>query len=68
MLPATPTDPQGTDDSLLLPIVFGVVGGVVGGLAGCPADVVNVRMQADGRLPPHERRAYKNVLDGLGLA
>ncbi len=24
-----------------------------------------VRMQADGKLPPEQRRGYKNVFDGL---
>ena len=31
----------------------------------CPADVVLVRMQGDGRLPAHMRRNYRNVFHGL---
>ncbi|CAI5720859.1 unnamed protein product [Hyaloperonospora brassicae] len=32
---------------------------------GNPADIVNIRMQADSRLPPQQRRDYKHALDGL---
>ncbi|KAG1319617.1 hypothetical protein G6F62_011755 [Rhizopus arrhizus] len=39
--------------------------GVLGGAFGNPSDVVNVRMQNDGQLPPNKRRNYKNVLDGM---
>ncbi|KAI9278308.1 mitochondrial carrier domain-containing protein [Phascolomyces articulosus] len=39
--------------------------GALGGIAGNPADVLNVRMQNDGQLPPHQRRNYKNVIDGF---
>eukprot|EP01062_Namystynia_karyoxenos_P047614 TRINITY_DN359_c0_g2_i1.p2 TRINITY_DN359_c0_g2~~TRINITY_DN359_c0_g2_i1.p2 ORF type:complete len:328 (+),score=111.73 TRINITY_DN359_c0_g2_i1:88-984(+) len=41
------------------------VAGTVGATLSCPADTVLVRMQADGRLPLHERRGYRNVFDGL---
>jgi dicarboxylate transporter 10 len=39
--------------------------GVLGGASGNPSDVVNVRMQNDGQLPPNQRRNYKNVIDGM---
>lgn len=39
--------------------------GALGGAFGNPSDVVNVRMQNDGQLPPNQRRNYKNVLDGM---
>ncbi|KAI8388247.1 mitochondrial carrier domain-containing protein [Radiomyces spectabilis] len=39
--------------------------GILGGASGNPSDVVNVRMQNDGQLPPQERRNYKNAIDGL---
>ncbi|KAG1463003.1 hypothetical protein G6F56_005387 [Rhizopus delemar] len=39
--------------------------GVLGGAIGNPSDVVNVRMQNDGQLPPNKRRNYKNVVDGM---
>ncbi|KAL3092884.1 hypothetical protein niasHT_030073 [Heterodera trifolii] len=41
------------------------VAGACGGVAGSPADLVNVRMQNDIKLPPAERRNYKNAIDGL---
>ncbi|KAK3530294.1 hypothetical protein QTP86_023917 [Hemibagrus guttatus] len=36
-----------------------------GGFIGTPADLVNVRMQNDMKLPPELRRNYKHALDGL---
>lgn len=47
-------------------IGVGMISGGIGGLCGNPADVVNIRMQADGRLPVAERRNYKNAF-GLSL-
>ncbi|OQR91631.1 mitochondrial 2-oxoglutarate/malate carrier protein [Achlya hypogyna] len=46
-------------------VVLSMFGGAIGGAVGNPADVVNVRMQADGRLPPAERRNYAHAVDGL---
>ncbi|KAI9313457.1 mitochondrial dicarboxylate transporter [Dichotomocladium elegans] len=39
--------------------------GILGGASGNPSDVVNVRMQNDGQLPPAQRRNYRHALDGL---
>ena len=39
--------------------------GAVGGFFGTPADVVNVRMQNDSKLPPELRRNYKHCFEGL---
>ncbi|KAI9492951.1 mitochondrial carrier domain-containing protein [Zychaea mexicana] len=39
--------------------------GILGGAFGNPSDVVNVRMQNDGQLPPGQRRNYKNAIDGI---
>ncbi|KAI8099199.1 mitochondrial carrier domain-containing protein [Halteromyces radiatus] len=39
--------------------------GVLGGAFGNPSDVVNVRMQGDGQLPPDKQRHYKNAIDGM---
>ena len=39
--------------------------GAVGGLFGTPADVVNVRMQNDSKLPVEQRRNYKHCFEGL---
>jgi hypothetical protein len=46
-------------------VLASMAAGSVGALVGTPADVVMVRMQADGKLPIETRRGYKNVLDGL---
>ncbi len=46
-------------------VVFGAVAGGVAGLVGNPAEVVLVRMTADGRLPAAQRRNYKHVGDAL---
>uniref|UniRef100_T1J1Y2 Mitochondrial dicarboxylate carrier n=1 Tax=Strigamia maritima TaxID=126957 RepID=T1J1Y2_STRMM len=39
--------------------------GAAGGYIGTPADMVNVRMQNDIKLPPDQRRNYKHAIDGL---
>ena len=41
--------------------------GAAGGVVGAPADMVNVRMQNDIKLPKdsEQRRNYKNAIDGL---
>lgn len=41
------------------------VSGATGGFVGTPADMVNVRMQNDIKLPREQRRNYKHALDGL---
>lgn len=41
------------------------VAGASGGFVGTPADMVNVRMQNDVKLPKESRRNYKNAIDGL---
>jgi len=46
-------------------LICSMLAGAGGAFVGTPADVVMVRMQADGRLPPNQRRNYKNVFDGL---
>lgn len=46
-------------------IGLGMVAGVVGAFVGTPAEVVLIRMTTDGRLPPNERRNYKNVFDAI---
>lgn len=46
-------------------VLAGLVAGGIGAAVGNPADVAMVRMQADGRLPPEQRRNYRNVFDGL---
>ncbi|KAH7985645.1 hypothetical protein HPB52_025496 [Rhipicephalus sanguineus] len=41
------------------------IAGATGGFVGTPADMVNVRMQNDIKLPVENRRNYKNAVDGL---
>ncbi|KAM9363559.1 mitochondrial dicarboxylate carrier [Symphorus nematophorus] len=46
-------------------VLLGAFGGFTGGFVGTPADMVNVRMQNDMKLPPELRRNYKHAIDGL---
>ncbi|KAL7377930.1 hypothetical protein ABVT39_006366 [Epinephelus coioides] len=46
-------------------VLLGAFGGFVGGFIGTPADLVNVRMQNDVKLPVELRRNYAHALDGL---
>ncbi|XP_076240110.1 mitochondrial 2-oxoglutarate/malate carrier protein [Calliopsis andreniformis] len=45
--------------------LVGSAAGCVGAFVGTPAEVALIRMTADGRLPPAERRNYKNVFNAL---
>ncbi|KAJ8283511.1 hypothetical protein COCON_G00023610 [Conger conger] len=46
-------------------VLLAAFGGFTGGFIGTPADMVNVRMQNDMKLPPELRRNYAHALDGL---
>lgn len=46
-------------------LACGLTAGGAGAFVGCPAEVSLVRMTADGRLPPEQKRNYKNVFDAL---
>ncbi|XP_045155551.1 mitochondrial dicarboxylate carrier isoform X2 [Echinops telfairi] len=46
-------------------VLLGAIGGFTGGFVGTPADMVNVRMQNDMKLPAGQRRNYAHALDGL---
>ncbi|KAI1303395.1 Mitochondrial dicarboxylate transporter [Mortierella claussenii] len=46
-------------------LLCGVIAGCVGGGFGNPADVVNIRMVNDGKLPKDQQRHYKHAFDGL---
>ncbi|XP_012273566.1 mitochondrial dicarboxylate carrier isoform X2 [Orussus abietinus] len=46
-------------------LVLAGVSGAAGGVVGTPADLINVRMQNDIKLPKESRRNYKHALDGL---
>lgn len=57
--------PNGEPPSFLVKAGLGMAAGVVGSFVGTPAEVSLIRMTSDGRLPPAERRNYKNVVDAL---
>ncbi|XP_052743400.1 mitochondrial 2-oxoglutarate/malate carrier protein-like [Bicyclus anynana] len=46
-------------------LVVGSVAGGIGAFVGNPAEVALIRMTADGRLPPEQRRNYNNVFNAL---
>ncbi|KAJ1128789.1 hypothetical protein NDU88_007164 [Pleurodeles waltl] len=46
-------------------VLLGAFGGFTGGFVGTPADMVNVRMQNDMKLPAHLRRNYAHAIDGM---
>ncbi|KAJ6220883.1 hypothetical protein RDWZM_006695 [Blomia tropicalis] len=46
-------------------VILAGISGAAGGVVGSPADMINVRMQNDIKLPFNERRNYKNAIDGL---
>ncbi|XP_018020954.1 mitochondrial 2-oxoglutarate/malate carrier protein [Hyalella azteca] len=57
--------PSGEPPNFVTKAGLGMVAGVVGSFVGTPAEVSLIRMTSDGRLPPAERRNYKNVVDAL---
>ncbi|KAK9949416.1 hypothetical protein M0R45_004940 [Rubus argutus] len=59
------TDPETRNMPLPRKIGAGLIAGAIGAAVGNPADVAMVRMQADGRLPPAQRRNYKSVVDAI---
>ncbi|XP_071443757.1 mitochondrial dicarboxylate carrier isoform X1 [Hetaerina americana] len=46
-------------------VAMASLAGACGGFIGTPADMVNVRMQNDIKLPVDKRRNYKHAFDGL---
>jgi len=59
----TPSD--GSPLPFTTKVALAAMGGAIGILAGNPADVVNVRMQNDMRLPVAQRVGYRHVFHGL---
>ncbi|KAJ8424669.1 hypothetical protein Cgig2_014141 [Carnegiea gigantea] len=59
------SDPHTGNMTLSNKIAAGLIAGGIGATVGNPADVAMVRMQADGRLPPLQRRNYKSVADAI---
>ncbi|XP_026318427.1 mitochondrial 2-oxoglutarate/malate carrier protein-like [Hyposmocoma kahamanoa] len=64
--PASPKTYGAVPPSLIEKIGIGMTAGAAGAFVGNPAEVALIRMTADGRLPPEQRRNYKNVFDALG--
>lgn len=56
---------DGTPPSFGRKVVFSAIAGGIGAIIGNPADMTLVRMAADSRLPPEQRRNYQNVFDAL---
>lgn len=54
-----------TTPSFLVALGMGATAGACGSFIGTPAEVALIRMTADGRLPPAERRNYTNVVNAL---
>ncbi|EGC28822.1 hypothetical protein DICPUDRAFT_43741 [Dictyostelium purpureum] len=46
-------------------VLVGMLSGAGGAIVGTPADLIMVRMQADGKLPLKQRRNYKNAFSGI---
>lgn len=61
MMGATPENPL----PIYLKVPAAMLAGAIGATVGNPADLSMVRMQADGKLPPEQRRNYKNAFDAI---
>merc|ERR1719373_206989 len=65
----TLTDTYGPKDGSPMPFATrlpcSMVAGGIGAVIGTPPDAALVRLQADGMLPPAERRNYKGAIDAL---
>ncbi|KAI3635960.1 hypothetical protein MIR68_006025 [Amoeboaphelidium protococcarum] len=55
----------GSDFTFYKSLSAACLSGFIAGMIGSPADIVNIRMQADGKLPVDQRRSYRHALDGL---
>ncbi|KAJ9466823.1 putative mitochondrial 2-oxoglutarate/malate carrier protein [Diplonema papillatum] len=53
------------DLTVAVKVATSCAAGVTASALSCPADVVLVRMQADGKLPVDQRRGYRNAIQGL---
>ncbi|KAK9875425.1 hypothetical protein WA026_007818 [Henosepilachna vigintioctopunctata] len=53
------------ESSFLTKVGIAGLTGAAGGFVGTLADMVNVRMQNDIKLPLEKRRNYKNAIDGI---
>eukprot|EP01059_Diplonema_ambulator_P023588 TRINITY_DN390_c0_g6_i1.p1 TRINITY_DN390_c0_g6~~TRINITY_DN390_c0_g6_i1.p1 ORF type:complete len:320 (+),score=68.68 TRINITY_DN390_c0_g6_i1:48-962(+) len=53
------------DINVFKKMVSSAMAGATAACFSCPADLVLVRMQADGKLPVEQRRGYRNVFHGI---
>jgi len=53
----------GQTPTLIQRIIAGLITGAVGISIACPTDVVKIRLQAEGRLPPGAQRRYNGTID-----
>lgn len=59
------SDASGKPPNFAVKAGIGMLSGAIGAFVGTPADVSMIRMSADGKLPPSERRNYKHVFDAM---
>uniref|UniRef100_A0A3Q3M0F3 Solute carrier family 25 member 11 n=1 Tax=Mastacembelus armatus TaxID=205130 RepID=A0A3Q3M0F3_9TELE len=59
------TGSDGRPPNFFLKALIGMTAGATGAFVGTPAEVALIRMTADGRLPPDQRRGYTNVFNAL---
>lgn len=59
------SNPDGSPPSFLVKVGIGCLAGIGGAFVGTPAEIALIRMTADGKLPPAERRNYSNVFSAL---
>ncbi|XP_015283385.1 PREDICTED: mitochondrial 2-oxoglutarate/malate carrier protein [Gekko japonicus] len=59
------TGEDGRPPNFFVKALIGMTAGAVGAFVGTPAEVALIRMTADGRLPPDQRRGYTNVFNAL---
>ncbi|TFJ98477.1 GATA-type zinc finger protein 1 [Platysternon megacephalum] len=59
------TKADGTPPNFFMKAGIGMTAGATGAFVGTPAEVALIRMTADGRLPPDQRRGYSNVFNAL---
>lgn len=50
--------PNGEEITFPMRLTMAAVAGACGGVVGTPADIINVRMQNDIKIPPEQRRKY----------
>lgn len=56
---------EGEEMSIWTKLAMGFTAGGLASLCGVPSEVALVRMTADSRFPPAERRNYKHIFDAL---